>query len=437
MTFLFNHQKNILADWPKKTGLFLGTGSGKTRIALMLAAGRTLVIAPKTQVEDKNWQRELDILIEKRPDKWKKATNIENLTTISKEIFRRDWESLPEFDTVIVDEAHACLGVTPNTCWINKKEIPKTSQLFETLHLYIQKTHPKRIYLCTATILRSPMTVWGAAVILGKVNPHELMESFLKFRKRYYIRLPMPGREVWTVKKDSATKDLLAKAVKKLGYVGQLSDYFDVPQQTFKIDYIELTREQKIEIKNLELEYPDPIVLIGKQHQVEQGILNGDQFNKPRFFSNNKLDKIIDYAIEFPKLIIFAKYTLQIEQIQQALRGLGKRIFVLTGDTKDRGQLFADAKITQNYVFIAQSQISSGWELPDCPVMIFASLDWSVVSYIQAQGRILRTNHLKKNLYIHLVTKNAVDEHVYKAIMDKRDFHERIFLNYEKQGYDR
>jgi hypothetical protein len=86
---LFDHQKRIIDDDPKKTGLFLGTGSAKTRTALELARGKTLVICPKTQKEDQNWERE--------NEKWGCGVD---LTVISKETFRRDEHILGRFDTV-------------------------------------------------------------------------------------------------------------------------------------------------------------------------------------------------------------------------------------------------------------------------------------------------------------------------------------------------
>lgn len=418
---LYEHQKKIISDDPKKTGLFLGTGSGKTRVALLLARGKTLVIAPKTQVEDQNWKREQKTIL--MEEALMKGTAIaKKLTVISKETFRRDHESLTHFDTVIVDEAHTCLGVTPNIRYRNKQAIPRASQLYEALEAFLERTKPERFYLCTATVIRNPMTVWAAARLLGKDW------DFYKWRSTFYVRLPMPGREVWTPKNDSATKDRLAKAVQGLGYTGQLSDYFDVPDQTHKKIEVELNQKQKARIKDLHFEFPDPLVLVGKKHQVENGLLTGDEFNVLQFFDNAKLDILEDLAIEFPRIVIFAKYKAQIEQIRSRLDKLGKVVFTLTGDTKNRGNVLAVAKVVPEYIFVVQAQISAGWELPDCPVMVFASLDWSVVSYLQALGRIQRANNLKKNLYIHLVVKGGIDEHVYKSVMNKEDFNARIFL---------
>ncbi len=411
---LYKHQQDIIEADPKKTGLFLGTGSGKTRIALELARGTVLIIAPKTQVEDANWERELLNLV---PNK-----NIHYHFVISKETFRRDHSKLPRYDTVIIDECHTTLGVTPNIRWRKKQPIPKTSQLFEALETYLERTKPDRLYLCTATIIRNPMTVWGAAKLLG----HEF--DFYKWRSEFYIRLPMPGREVFVSKKDSETKDKLARIVQKIGYTGQLSDYFDVPSQTYRTIYLELTQKQKDRIKALKTEYPDPLVNLTKTHQAEQGVLLGNEFVPDEEFDNAKIDAILDLSLEFPRMVIFAKYTAQIAQIAKSLRKEGKNVVTLEGSTKDRGDVIKYANSTLECIFIAQAQVSSGWELPDYPVMIFASMSYSVVDRIQGEGRILRANALKKNLYIDLIVKGGIDEAVFKSIKDKQDFNERIYV---------
>ncbi len=414
---LYEHQKKIIAEDPKKTGLFLGTGSGKTRTALMLARGRTLVICPKTTKEDETWEREYEKLDKIIPvDYWKK------ITTISKETFRRDAHKLLRFDTVIVDEAETCLGVTPNIRWVKKQPIPRASQLFEALLGFVARTKPERLYLCTATIARSPMTVWGASKILGK------NWNFYQWRDAFYFRLPMPGREVFTAKNDDEAKDRLAKAIRSLGYVGRLEEFFDVPEQTYKTIHLELTAKQKARIRELSLEYPEPIVLLGKKLQVENGILSGDEFNAPEYFDNAKIDKILDLAIEFPKMVIFARYRAQIDSIYFALKGEGYKVLVITGDTKDRGEMLKEANASKACILLVSAQISAGWEAPDYPCMVFASRTYSYTDYQQGLGRIQRANNIKKNLYINLVVKGGIDEAVDKCLTVKKSFDERIYL---------
>lgn len=419
---LYAHQKKIIDEDPKKCGLFLGTGSGKTRTALLLARGRTLVIAPKTQVEDGNWEREYRQLAQYKLKYMKDGERFIEPTVISKETFRRDAEKLPAYDTVIVDEAHTVLGVTPNIRWKKGKAYPKTSQLFEALQTYLERTKPDRLYLLTATIIKSPMTVWAAGKLLGK------KWDFYSWRETFYFRLPMAGHEVYQAKNDDATKNRLAKVVRSLGYIGRLEDFFDVPDQIYRTVHIELTEKQKKRIKELPLEFPDPIVLCGKRYQVENGVLSGDEFSDEETFENEKISKILDLALEFPRMVIFAKYRSQIKQIALALEKAGKKVLTLTGETKDRGAVILAANKAKECVFIAQAQISSGWELPEYPCVVFASRTYSFVDYDQALGRVQRSNNIKKNLYINLVTKGGIDEEVDKCLINKQDFNERIYL---------
>lgn len=420
----YAHQEKIIREDPKKCGLWLGTGSGKGFIALSLAVGDILVICPKTIREAGVWEREykeiLTAHLEKYPSKNKFPTIKPRLTVMSKEEFKRDAAHLPRFQTVIADEVHTLLGVTPNTRQRNRMSIPKASQLYEAFEAYIERTKPERLYLLSATIVKSPMTVWAAAKILGRKI------DFYKFRDIFYSRLPMPGREVWVPKHSKEIKEKLARIVHTLGYVGRLDEYFDVPEQTFITKYVELTPKQQARIRELRLEYPEPIVRIGKQHQVENGVLAGDEFNAPEMFPNAKEEAILDYALQFPRIVIFVKYTAQIKQIQDLLTKAKYHTWVLDGQTKNRGAVIKQAGEIDG-ILIVQAQISAGWEIPLTPVMIFASRTYSFVDYAQAQGRILRANALKKNLYINLVVRGGVDEAVDDSLANKRDFDERLY----------
>ncbi len=419
---LYDHQKKIIAADPKKTGLWLGTGSGKTLTALLLARGRTLIICPKTQREDCTWERQWEKID-------RKYLNFEcTMKVVSKEEFRRDAVKLAKtkWQTVIVDEAHTCLGATPATRYFKKEPYPKCSQIFEALRFFVEQTKPERIYLCTATIIKSPMTVWAAGIILGKTW------DWQQWRQVFYVKLPMPGREVWAPRREREVKDRLAAAVKDIGYVGRLEDFFDVPNQTFRTVHVELTEKQKQRIKEIPMEFPDPIVQIGKKHQIENGVLAGNEFADPESFPSQKIEKVLELAEEFPRMIVFAKYTAQIEALRLAVKSSGRKAFVLSGDTKDRGELILEALKTKEYVFICQNQISAGWDLPECPVIVFASKTYSFVDYDQALGRVQRANNIKKNLYISLVVKGGVDDAIEKCVANKCDFNERIYAENKK-----
>ena len=419
---LYEHQKKIIKANRLKCGLFLGTGASKTRTALELAEGKTLVICPKQQREDSTWERE--------NEKW--GTKI-NLKVISKEDLRKDWESLPHFDSVIIDEVHNNLGITPDFIQRKLIQYPKTSQIFAATKGYIDKHKPKRLYLLSATPVPKPMSMWGIGILFGQ------HWDFAAFRQAYYFEIRMGCRRVWIPKKDELTRQRLATLIQKFGYTGSLNDFFDVPPQTHKTVLIDITGEQKKAIDNMTILEADPLVRRARLRTIENGVLYGtkikelegkiDQMtNMTTIFKSNKITYILERAQEFPKLLIYANYTAQIEEIAKALRKAEYKVSVLNGATKDRSFIRRVDESPEPHIIVAQCSISSGYELPSFPCVIYASKSFRYVDYSQSLGRVLRANKLKKNLYIHLVVEGC-DKDCHDAIMSGNDFMEKLTLN--------
>ena len=401
----------------------MGTGASKTRTALHLAKGSTLVICPKQQRDDKTWERE--------NEKWE--TNVK-LKVISKEDIRKMWDDLPYFKTVIIDECHNNLGVMPAYVQKNRIQKPKTSQIFEATKNYIEKHQPARLYLLSATPVPKPMSMWAIGVLFGQ------NWDFDEFRRTYYVEIRIGGvRRIWVPKKDEATKQRLVNLIQRFGYTGGLNDFFDVPDQTHKTVEIELTGEQNKALANLAFTEADPLVRRARMRTIENGVLYGKKIEEvggkvdkmsdsTQIFKSKKIDYILERAQEFPKLLIFANYTAQIEEIAKALRKEDYQVSTLTGATKDRSFIQKVNDSPEPHIIIAQSSISSGYELPTFPCVIYASKSWRYVDYEQSLGRVLRSNALKKNLYIHLVVEGC-DKDCHDTIMSGQDFQEKLTLN--------
>lgn len=424
---LYNHQQKILDENKQKCLLALGTGTGKSFLALKLAEGKVLVICPKQQKEEEMWEKEN-----------KKWDTKRDLTVISKETFRRDWATLPYFDTVIGDESHTLTGCTADTHQKNRQAIPKTSQIFDALYFYIQKHNPKRLYLLSATPASKPMNIWSTARLLG------INWNFYDFRDKYYSSFRMNNRLIYLAKRDKITKDNMVALIKRLGHTGLISDFTDVPDQTHKTVYIDLGKEQKEALAHLSQTEADPLVRRARQRTVENGVLYGKRIEKisdtedkmvseTKIYPSKKIDYILERAQEFKKILVFANYKAQIKEIAKALRKEGYEVSELTGETKDRKNLISDAEKSEAHIVVAQCSISAGYELPSFPCVIFSSLSWRSVDHIQAKGRVLRMNKLKKNLYIYLVVKGGPDEDCYKAIMEGNDFNEKLSIDTDTQ----
>ncbi len=422
----YDIQKQIITDNKKQTGIFLGTGVGKTLTTLVLAQGRILVICPKQQMIDKTWEKNSE-----------KFNLNKDITVINYDMFWRKVDEYGQFDTVILDEGHRALGVMPETRQRKGAQIPKTSKIFEAIYLYLRKHPPQRFYIATATPVTKPMNMWAIAKLYG----HDW--DFFKFRSVFYIPRLMGRRQIWIPRTDDATKARLAKNVMKFGYTGSLSDFMDVPEQKHllpeegDIEYIQLSDEQKKAIKEIEETEADPLVRRGKIRTIENGIMYGKKIEKisenedklvkdTTYFKSLKIDYILERAIEFPKLFIFASYTAQIHAIAKAIENEGYTVLTVTSATKDRATIFEKADKMDKVILVVQAMICEGYRVPSAPCMIFASKANRYLYYDQGKGRILDGQHLKKNLYIHLVVKGGADEACHKSIMSGQDFMEKL-----------
>ncbi len=418
---LYDHQKKIIEADPKKALIALGTGGGKTLVCLCLGKKRTLIVVAKQQKLDKTWEQNNE----------KFGVN-RDITVVSKEEFRRDWQTYDAYDTLIVDECHYMLGMLPDMRVVKGVEVPKTSQMFDSLRGYIRKHDPERIYLASATPAAKAMNVFALGMIFGK------KWNFYEFRNRYYIKKKIGYRSIYLQRSDEKSKNELATLIRNFGYTGQLSDWFDVPEQVPLEKYFSLSEEQKKAIKEVVKTEADPMTARTKQRSIENGVLYSDEVfainakedrmkKVTKLFPNDKLEYIVERAQEFKKMLIFAAYTGQVHQIAERLKEEGYNVSTLTGQTKNRGDVIKNAEEAEQMFVVAQSGISSGYELKSFRVMVFASKSWKVLDYTQGLGRFLRADNLHKNLYIHLITKGGVDQACHESILDGHDFQERIY----------
>lgn len=421
MSIIAKHQQDFRDTAKPYTGLWFGTGVGKTRTALYAVKeceGSILVVAPKTTVQKRQWQEEAFKLGMKLP------------IVMSKEAFRRDAHLLPRYKALIIDEAHYHFGVTPNTRQRNRMIIPKASQLYEATVKYIRTHKPDRFIPATATPNKTPMAIWAAGQMLG------FKWDFYEFRNFFYTRLPMPN-EIYTPKRDPQTIARLATLTHKIGQVLRLEDIKDVPDQTYVTELFDLTNKQKEVLKTLPARFTDKNSLRLKQHQVENGLLYEDVFvpgekkvvRQVERISCEKIDYILERALEFPKMVIFANYTEQVDAIAAALRFQKYKVLIMDARTKDRKAVEKEAEESESAYIVAQSSVSSEWEFKSCPCMIFASLSNKALDKIQGMGRIQRYDCIKKNLYIDLVTSypKSVDKRWHEVISSGQDFNWALY----------
>lgn len=391
----YKHQIEFLKSNPNKTALVWSCGTGKTRTALewsKLYGGNTLVICPKALKT--NWEREAE--------KWGA-----DVVVMTKETFRKEAKGLPKFDQVIVDEIHGGF-LTPHF----------KSQMSKMLRGYLKVNKVERFLGLSATVYTSsPWNIYNLAHYIG----YKL--DYKKFDWEYFDHVRMGMRVIPVPKKGVEKK--LAELVKKFASIVDIKNVIDVPLQNhLEPEYFALTKKQ---LSKIEENYdPVPIVRFTLQHEIENGILIGNEFKEKHSFACDKNDRILALVEENKKVAIVARYNYQIDVIAELLKEYTPMI--IRGDVKDRDRVCLEAENSPGAVVIIQSDCGVGFELPSFELCIFASMSYSYTAYEQMLGRFLRMNKPSRTTFVYLLTDgDSIDQAVYDAIQKKKDFQINLY----------
>lgn len=395
---LYAHQQKLLDKNPKKCGIFWGCGLGKTRMALELIKKNeptnTLIICPKSLV--KQWQEQCEYDV------------------IHKELFKKQADTLPRYDCVVIDESHYFEGM---------QGFKKKSQLLKAILAYNKKHTPTYLYTMTGTpYMSSPWNIYAAAEILGIKYDYNAFKQAFFTEVHMGLRWPIP-----VVKK--GIEPHIAKLVQTLGDVVKMEDCFDVPEQIYQEEYFDLTGEQKKAIESIE--DTNHLVRFTKIHQINGGCLKGNGYIETAYYKSEKLARLLDLVQEHRLVAVVCRYNAEIDMISHEItkKFPGKFVRKINGTVPadQRHHIIQDMQKQDDGVIILQASCSEGYELPNIPLMIFYSLDFSYKNYEQISARIQRANYLKKNVYKHFITKGGIDEDVYKCIKKKEDFKIEIY----------
>lgn len=327
---------------------------------------------------------------------------------VTKEEFRRDHRNdILRHDQVIVDEVHNGF-LTPHF----------KSQMSKALRDYLKKYNVPRVLLLSATVYTSsPWNIYQLATLLG------YRWSWQKFNYTFFYQVRMGRRMIPMPKRGCEVP--LAKITKKIASVVDIYDVLDVPlQQHCDPEYFSLTPEQEKAIKD---NYdPVPIVRFTHQHEIENGILIGNEFKELQTYEADKTERIKALCEENKKIAIVCRYNDQIDNLRSVLGTYSP--YIIRGSTKDRDDVTRRAEAAEKAVVIIQADCGIGFELPSFPVCVFASMSYSYTSWEQMCGRFLRMNKPSRTTFIYLLTEgDSVDQGVYDAIKRKEDFKIELF----------
>jgi superfamily II DNA or RNA helicase len=384
------HQRRFTEKAPKKYGVWHACGVGKTMTGLFTVVNRAsncLIVCPKGV-----------------KSKWLEAVKLfPSLVTkvMTKEEFKKAAPTLPYYDAVIIDEAHHFSGIK--------------SDMHKSMVKYIKRQKIQQVYPMTATpYRREAWNIYALAKIMG----HEW--DYINFRNIFYREQRFGPRVVWVPK--AGMEQEIATLVRAIGDVVAYSECGDLPPIQHKVEYLNTTPAQKNAMKMLEKLEANPLTFYLREHQIMSGVFMDQPVH------TEKAEYIRDLCEANKKVAVFCRYTDQIEYLKNFFENFEQEVYVIDGKTKDKNETANDIEGATRCIALIQADSAEGFELPTIDVIVFASMSYSYLAYTQSMGRFIRIN--KQNtpkLFIYLLTKDTIDEEVYKNIMKKQNFDLAIY----------
>ena len=237
-------------------------------------------------------------------------------------------------------------------------------------------------------------------------------------------------RTIWMPKKNIEVR--LAELTKQIASVVDIHDCMDVPEQLHcDPEYFALTKEQEKAIENA---YdPVPIVRYTYQHEIENGVLLGNEFREAQEFRCDKEERILELCKENKKVAIVCRYNKQIDKLWDYLSANGiVNIMKITGDVKDRDTVTMLAERFDEAHVLIQADCAEGYQLPSFELCIFASMSYAYTKFEQICGRFLRMDKPSRTTFMYLLTEgDSMDQAVFDSIKKKEDFQIEL---YEKRS---
>lgn len=150
-------------------------------------------------------------------------------------------------------------------------------------------------------------------------------------------------------------------------------------------------------------------------------------------FASDKIDALKDLLTDVVpqagRVVIFARFTHDIDAIVEACRSLKYPVLQLDGRVppEEREPHIEWFRTFEPSILVGQVAVSSlGIDLSCSHVAIFYAPDYSLTNYLQSRDRLHRIGQGHKVTYYHLVADHTIDEKVYQILGRKENLMRKL-----------
>ena len=377
---LYPHQKRFLDKNPDRAMLVWEMQTGKTLTACEWIKKRSkikiLIACPLSIIE--KWKRDLSEVGAKAD-------------VVSRDGIKKI--DLSKYGGIVLDEAQDFLS----PCFTKQRSARTTA-----VYNFIRQNPGAHVLLLTATPIRS--TSWNchtAGCFLGTLWPVKEWQNKFFYLTNKFGRYHMEPSKNW--RKD------IRPYLESISDIVLARDCKEIPKNNHTVINVGWTKEQEESLKG---QYLEPSAEFNARHRAEQ--------------SDAKWEKIKEIMDGYRKVILVVYYRSQIEDYIKRI-GNDRQVFVLHGGIKNKDEVIEQAKASDDAIFILQAGMGMGFSASEFSVMIFASMSFKYVDYIQSTGRMNSLENIHENNYIYMIG-GKVDMNVYKTIMLGHDFNPHKYM---------
>lgn len=396
-----------------KYGFFLGTGTGKTLIAISflmtLGIKKALIITPKKVINQ--YKTELDKYI---PDNQCTVTNYEQVINYIDK----------DFDALILDESHKAKNYSSNISTNIKKISKKTPN----------------VYLFTGT----PQDK----------QRHEIMAQLYLLYDHF-----MPGKTRFTnryfnlddyYKPKSEKRDFsyeLTEMIESISWGKETDDVVDLsacPENDIIINcprpdplYYQLGEDKVLEFPDGSAVVADGKALLKiKQREMCCGFVRverGTQKGTKKIF-NPKDEVVRNFLPTISNAIVYTEFKRDMQNLSNICNDLQLSYAIIDGSTnkKDADSYIKGFKDGTIRFLIMQSRSgNAGLDLTCTNNIIFYALPESYIVFKQCKGRIRRPGQTKVCNYYYFICEDSLEKDMIQSLKKKKSFTTRVFKIYK------
>ncbi|HDZ77100.1 MAG TPA: DEAD/DEAH box helicase [Candidatus Omnitrophica bacterium] len=425
LSICFQHQKKAitLASMFDSYALFMETGTGKTLCAIKLIEYwkvPAMIVAPLSTLESV-WIPEIA--------KWSKLNAVilwHNLKAFYSndpyDIYLINYEQFKKLSKETdISKKVKCIIIDESS----KLKNPK-SQITKTI-LDCREKIPHRICLTGTPAPNNLLEYFGQMTF---INPDCLgTDNFYRFRNTFFFSTGYGGYQYRPMK---GAKEAIIQNVSKQAFSIRKKDCFDLPDRIYETRNIYMDKVQEAAYEEMKkeniLEFGDHVALgvnelakIMKLRQITSGFVISTQ-GATVLISDAKIKVLKELLEEIPEdkqVIIWCNFHFEIERLKDEFKDDARTLYGAMPQ-KAKQQAIVDFQAKKYRILLAHPLSGGiGLNLQQCSYIIWYSLSYSSEQHSQANDRIYRKGQENKCTYFYLITKDSIDELIYKALTQK------------------